>query len=314
MARVKGTARPPFTLRVPAAKVSEYSPDTLEDLPLDNEASRALDLAPANVSTIPVVGDDDGSDDEGRIEDARTLEDCPILETAYNHYKANIKKYREYCDFGEGYKLGFPKPTTVVSHLCPRSVPVYEAVIDLGLRFPLHPFILEVLEGYGLGIWQITPNSWTNIFGYIATCELMGYPLSFPLFAFMHKLSRVCATTNSWYILSTRRSFMMTFSKPSKWKNWHGKFLYVTFDDEALWKILTRRNSEPYLLGANPDLPPIHPDHEFVLEDRLFETDVFISQKKRLIVPRVWTPDWTFFRHENFLCATGLILSRDRGE
>lgn len=68
-----------------------------------------------------------------------------------------------------------PKIGTVVTYKVAMSVPVYESVIDLGLIFPLHPFILEVLDGYELGLWQLTPNSWTNILGYIATCELRGW-------------------------------------------------------------------------------------------------------------------------------------------
>lgn len=62
----------------------------------------------------------------------------------------------------------------------------------------------------------------------------LGYPLSFPCFAHMHNLTRVCTTRDSWYVLSTKKGFMMTTSKPNKWKHWHFKFLYVTMSDRSL--------------------------------------------------------------------------------
>lgn len=155
MARVKGIARPPSTptpLWVAASEVLEHAPDANEDCQQEAGVSGALAVVPADPSAVALVEESGEADGEGKSDDSRVPEECPIMESAYHHYKKNIKKYREYCAFGEGYRLGFPKLSTVITYLCPRSVPVYEAVIDLGLRFPLHPFIIQVLEGYEIDI------------------------------------------------------------------------------------------------------------------------------------------------------------------
>ena len=108
MACVKGTTRPPFTLRVPAAEVSEHPLDTLEDLPQENEVYPALGPALADVSTTPVVGDDDGSDDESKVEGARTLDYCPILETTYNTTRPILEIIESIVTLVKDIDLAFP--------------------------------------------------------------------------------------------------------------------------------------------------------------------------------------------------------------
>ena len=66
----------------------------------------------------------------------------------------------------------------------------YEAVLKAGLRFPVHPAIDDILAGYGIGLWQLTPNSWTNILGYVATCEAHNVTADFAAFAHMHHMNR----------------------------------------------------------------------------------------------------------------------------
>lgn len=53
-------------------------------------------------------------------------------------------------------------------------VSVYHQSMQMGLRFPLHPFIKELLNGYQLTLTNLLPNSWLTINGFIAVCELLG--------------------------------------------------------------------------------------------------------------------------------------------
>ena len=41
-----------------------------------------------------------------------------------------------------------------------------------GLGFPIHPFLLRLLEFYGLQLYNLTPASILHIAGYVALCEL----------------------------------------------------------------------------------------------------------------------------------------------
>lgn len=165
-----------------------------------------------------------------------------------NQYRNSLGEYRAACAFGSGYKVKMPKKGSKVTEVPPNCVPVYESSLDLGLRFPLHPFITTVLYGYELGIWQLTPNSWTNILGYIATCELRGYPLSFAVFCKMHTLTRVSSDCDAWFVLSTKKNFMMTAFKPSKWDNFINRFFYIEMTDTELVDRLACWNATPYLV------------------------------------------------------------------
>ena len=42
----------------------------------------------------------------------------------------------------------------------PGKICFYEAAFSCGLRFPIHPFIMELLDHFGIAPGQIMPNLW----------------------------------------------------------------------------------------------------------------------------------------------------------
>ena len=44
--------------------------------------------------------------------------------------------------------------------LFPDEICFYEAVFSYGLRFPVHLFIMELLDHFGIAPRQLMPNSW----------------------------------------------------------------------------------------------------------------------------------------------------------
>ena len=44
-------------------------------------------------------------------------------------------------------------------------VTVSETYLKFRVRFPLHPFFIEVFEYFGLTVFQITPNGWAQMIG-----------------------------------------------------------------------------------------------------------------------------------------------------
>ena len=45
-------------------------------------------------------------------------------------------------------------------HFFPREVCFYEAAFVCGLRFPVHLFLMELLDRFGISPGQLIPNSW----------------------------------------------------------------------------------------------------------------------------------------------------------
>ena len=131
----------------------------------------------------------------------------------------------------------------------------YEAAIDASLRFPLHPAVKDILAGYRLGLWQLTPNSWVNILGFVAACEMQGVTPGFEVFANMHYLSQAPKSDGGWYTLTTHLEFMMTLSKPSKWRNWRHRFYYISSSNRAENLEFNSWNDCPPLLSKKALLP-----------------------------------------------------------
>ena len=166
---------------------------------------------------------------------------------------------------GDGYTLRPPtKGTTVVwSDARPnanRYFGCYEAAFLAGVRFPLHPTIRAILRGYDLGIWQLTPNSWVNILGYIAACEMQGLNPGWEAFAHMHYLSRSPGGWRAWYTLTTLPNYLMTLDKPSKWHTWKGRFYLASAPSRQENHELRRYNKKPDLLGQKCALPTVPSD------------------------------------------------------
>lgn len=60
---------------------------------------------------------------------------------------------------GKGYEMRVPAGLeATVSVLVDGEFPVYAAAIKSGMRFPPHPFVVEVLDGFNIAVAQLTPN------------------------------------------------------------------------------------------------------------------------------------------------------------
>ena len=52
------------------------------------------------------------------------------------------------------------------AHHAPEGyVTLSETYLKFEVRFPLHPFFVEVLKYFGLTVFQVTPNGWAHMIG-----------------------------------------------------------------------------------------------------------------------------------------------------
>ena len=65
------------------------------------------------------------------------------------------------------YGLEVVEPTNLERpHTSPIGyVTLSECYLQFGVRFPLNPFFIEVLQYFGLTIFQITSNGWVHMIG-----------------------------------------------------------------------------------------------------------------------------------------------------
>ncbi|OMO62056.1 Transposase (putative), gypsy type [Corchorus capsularis] len=88
-----------------------------------------------------------------------------------------INKLRcEYSIPGE-YVIDVPAETgRIIEDHGKNKMWVYRDSLVAGLRFPLHPFILELLNHYRLALHQLVPGSWRSIVGFITLCRALSHP------------------------------------------------------------------------------------------------------------------------------------------
>ena len=104
---------------------------------------------------------------------------------------------------------------------------VYSSFLKLGMRFPPHPFVMELLDGFNIGLNQMSPNSWAGVFGYIARCELEGITPSFPAFLRIASMSQVPKSAEGWLILTYKGAYRTVMGKASKWHHWRKKWVVI---------------------------------------------------------------------------------------
>lgn len=114
------------------------------------------------------------------------------LQSWLDYLQAKGSDYRESLNLGEGYSLRIPGGMDCSSvGLIPVEFAVYVSTLKLGLRFPPHSFVVEMLGDYYIGVNQMALNSWASVFGYIFKCELEGIVPSFSAFLRLVTLSKV---------------------------------------------------------------------------------------------------------------------------
>jgi len=71
-----------------------------------------------------------------------------------------LSRFRDRFQFPERVQIRLPRKEEQVCHFSLGEVCFYEAAFQSGLRFPVHPFIMELLKHFNIAPGQLMPNSW----------------------------------------------------------------------------------------------------------------------------------------------------------
>ena len=70
-----------------------------------------------------------------------------------------LSRFRDRFQFSERVRIRLPHEEERACHFSPEEVCFYEAAFQCGLRFPIHPFIRELLNHFNIAPGQLMPNS-----------------------------------------------------------------------------------------------------------------------------------------------------------
>ncbi|VFQ90910.1 unnamed protein product [Cuscuta campestris] len=110
---------------------------------------------------------------------------------------------------------------------------VHLASLKKGLRFPLHPLLIEFLNVVDLLPCQLVPNSHRYIAGYLVRCKDVGVKPTLDHFLFTFKLTKGHMDWASYASLSQRSSKLFASDKKGSTKDWKPFFVFVSTGPES---------------------------------------------------------------------------------
>ena len=71
-----------------------------------------------------------------------------------------LGRFKDRFQFPERVRVRLPNKKDRACHFFPREVCFYESTFVCWLRFLVHPFLMELLDRFGIALGQLMPNLW----------------------------------------------------------------------------------------------------------------------------------------------------------
>ena len=78
-----------------------------------------------------------------------------------------LGRFKDRFQFPERVKVRLPSEEDWACHFFPGEVCFYESAFVCRLRFPVHPFLMKLLDHFGIALGQLMPNSWRIVVSYM---------------------------------------------------------------------------------------------------------------------------------------------------
>ena len=136
-------------------------------------------------------------------------EDVPCTEVDPKSFRlaltiADLDTLRGFCFIPGEFHTVLARPQERVHNPPVGGLGIYEEALKAGLRFPLPPFVVKLVDRFALSLAQIAPNSWRYIVGFLSLCSLHGRRPTISLFRAFFSLKRHPLSGGLWYF-SLRR-------------------------------------------------------------------------------------------------------------
>ena len=141
-----------------------------------------------------------------------------------------FSKFKDRFQFPET-RARFPRKGEKACAFTHGEVCFYEAVFSCGLRFPVHPFIMELLHYLNLALGQLMPNSWRIVIScmMIWTTIVDGDMLPINEFVHLYRLKESKEFGYYEFIPWDRKSRLVA-NLPSSFCYWKSRYFFVSGD------------------------------------------------------------------------------------
>ena len=94
------------------------------------------------------------------VSNLREVRVCYALKEECRLDVDTLGRFKDRFQFLERVRVCLPNEEERACHFVPREVCFCEFAFVCGLRFPVHPFLMELLDHFGITLGQLMPNSW----------------------------------------------------------------------------------------------------------------------------------------------------------
>ena len=142
-----------------------------------------------------------------------------------------FSKFKDRFQFPEGTKARLPRKGEKACAFAHGEVCFYEAAFSCGLRFPVHPFIMELLYHFNLAPGQLMPNSWRIVIScmVIWTTIADGDMISVNEFVHLYRLKE-SREFGYYEFVPWNRKARLVADLPSSFRYWKSRYFFVSGD------------------------------------------------------------------------------------
>ena len=176
-----------------------------------------------------------------------------------------LGRFKDRFQFSERVRFRLPNEEDWACHFFPGEVCFYKAAFVCGLRFPVHSFLMELLDHFGIAPRQLMPNSWRIMVSCMGIwlAATNGGMLKVDELVYLFHLK--ASKKHGYYeLVPWERRTRIVRGLPSSFRYWKSRFFFVSGDNfktpsNGVWGDLLRLLCRwgTLTLGASLFLPVI---------------------------------------------------------
>ena len=148
-----------------------------------------------------------------------------------------FNKFRDRFQFPDETRARLPRKGEKACAFTHWEVCFYEAAFLCGLRFLVHPFILELLHYLNLAPGRLMPNSWRIVISCMVIWTIIanGDMITINKFVYLYRLKEF-KEFGYYEFMPWNRKSCLVVDLPSSFRNWKFRFFFVSGDG---WETLS---------------------------------------------------------------------------
>ena len=143
-----------------------------------------------------------------------------------------LDRFKDRFQFLERVRVRLPSKEERACNFFPREVCFYESSFACGLRFPVHPFLMELLDHFGIALRQLMPNLWRIVVSCMGIwlAAMDGDMLRVDKLIYLYRL-KASKEYGYYELVPWERRTRIVRGLPLSFKYWKSRFFFVSRDD-----------------------------------------------------------------------------------